>query len=68
MIRTGDLVITTDGYHAIVLDARERRLFLGNGLEPLLLTDEYWEALVPVPLIVMQRGSEPHSNFQELLR
>lgn len=72
-MNNGDLVLTRDGYYAIVIDAANQRIFQANGLEPVLDAEE-WAALANrvQPLRVDDHGigmpGVGVANFHEILR
>jgi len=60
--RRGDLVVTNDGYYAIV--TTDHCVQLSNGCEE-VLDETCWSQLRSVPIKVEGTGS---ANFQEIMR
>jgi len=62
--RRGDLVVTNDGYFAIV--TTDHCVQLSNGCEE-VLDETCWNQLRPVPINSLHEGTG-NANFQEIMR
>lgn len=55
-IRQGRLVILADGYFGIVTSVKDRTVFCGNGLDRVLLEDD-WRRIHQLPMKVGETGT-----------